>query len=110
MPASRVEGMIPLSGRPNNVAISKDGRRVYVAIISGPGAVDVIDTTSLEQAGRVLTRGGVHNTYVTPDGKHVVAGSISGRNFTESESLPMGRRYGSAARSTATCMAIPCPI
>src|SRR5947207_14540145 len=35
---------IALSGRPNNVAISRDGRRVYVAIVSGSGAVDVIDS------------------------------------------------------------------
>src|SRR5687767_6795374 len=35
-----VTAKIPLSGRPNNVAISRDGRRVYVAIVSPPGAVD----------------------------------------------------------------------
>src|SRR4249920_2111126 len=35
---------IPLSGRPNNISISPDGRRVYVGIVSSPGAVDVIDT------------------------------------------------------------------
>ena len=27
---------IALSGRPNNVAISRDGRHVYVAIVSAP--------------------------------------------------------------------------
>ena len=40
---------IPLTGRPNNISIGKDGRRVYVGIVSAPGAVDVIDTASLEQ-------------------------------------------------------------
>src|SRR5579863_6205484 len=40
---------IPLSGHPNNIAISKDGRRVYVSIAVAPGAVDVIDTASLER-------------------------------------------------------------
>lgn len=73
---------ISLSGRPNNVAISRDGRRVYVAIVSPPGAVDVIDTISLEKAKSISTRGGVHNTFVTPDGKFVIAGSIIGRNLT----------------------------
>src|SRR6195256_4624734 len=29
---------IKLSGRPNNICISKDGRKVYVAIVSEPGA------------------------------------------------------------------------
>ena len=37
---------VTLSGRPNNVAISKDGRHVYVAIVSGSGALDVIDAVS----------------------------------------------------------------
>jgi YVTN family beta-propeller protein len=73
---------IPLSGRPNNVAISRDGRRVYVAIVSAPGAVDVIDTSTLERAKSIATRGGVHNTFVTPDGRFVIAGSIAGKNLT----------------------------
>src|SRR5918911_2901978 len=38
---------IPLTNHPNNVAVSKNGARVYVAIVGGPGAVDVIDTASL---------------------------------------------------------------
>src|SRR5579864_1859015 len=45
----KVTRNIPLSGHPNNIAISKDGRRVYVSIIQAPGAVDVIDTTSMEK-------------------------------------------------------------
>ncbi|MCI0435157.1 MAG: hypothetical protein L0271_16185 [Gemmatimonadetes bacterium] len=73
---------IPLSGRPNNVAITPDGRKIYVAI-RDPGAfVDVIDL----QAGKVVksipTAGGVHNVYVTPDGAHVVAGMIAARTLT----------------------------
>ena len=40
---------IPLTGRPNNISISRDGRRVYVAIVSAPGAVDVIDTSTMEK-------------------------------------------------------------
>jgi YVTN family beta-propeller protein len=77
-----VTNSIPLSGRPNNLAVGHDGRRVYVAIVSAPGAVDVVDTTSMKHAKSIATRGGVHNTFVTPDGKHVVAGSIAGRNVT----------------------------
>src|SRR5581483_12513521 len=40
---------IALSGRPNNIAISRDGRHVYVSIVSGAGAVDVIDSSSLDR-------------------------------------------------------------
>ena len=73
---------VPLSGRPNNVAIRGDGRRVYVAIVSAPGAVDVIDTKSVERVKSITTADGVHNTFITPDSKHVIAGSIAGRNLT----------------------------
>src|SRR5438874_6587880 len=37
----KVTRKIPLSGHPNNISISKDGRRVYVSIAVAPGAVDV---------------------------------------------------------------------
>lgn len=73
---------VALSGRPNNIAIARDGRRVYVAISQAPGAVDVIDTQSLARSGSIPVNGAVHNTFVTPDGKYVVAGSIAGRNLT----------------------------
>ena len=73
---------IPLSGHPNNIAISKDGRRVYVSIAAAPGAVDVIDTQSQERVKSIPVKGAVHNTYVTPDGKSVIAGSIPGKVLT----------------------------
>src|SRR5436189_2914360 len=70
---------IKLSARPNNITIAKDGSRVYVGIISEPGAIDVIDTVSLERIKSIPTKGGIHNLYVTPDGKHVIAGSVAGK-------------------------------
>ncbi len=73
---------IELSGRPNNIFISRDGARVYVAIVSDPGAIDVIDTAALARVKSIPNRGGVHNVYLTPDGKYLVAGSIAGRNMT----------------------------
>jgi YVTN family beta-propeller protein len=78
----KVTKQVPLSGRPNNLSISRDGRRLYIAIRSLPGAVDVVDTATGTRAKSILTKGGVHNTFVTPDGRHVVAGSIDGMNYT----------------------------
>lgn len=75
-------GKAPLSGHPNNISISKDGRRVFVAIVQQPGAVDVIDTASMKNIKTIAVKGGVHNTYVTPDGKYVLAGSIVGKILT----------------------------
>ena len=78
----RVMNKIALSGHPNNIAAGIDGKRVYVSIAQAPGAVDVIDTVSLERVKSLPVKGAVHNTYVTPDGKYVVAGSIAGKNIT----------------------------
>jgi len=72
----RVKRRIGLSGRPNNVAVSPDGRKVYVAIMEMPGAVDVIDTESLTNIKTVPVDGAIHNVYVTPDGRFAVGGSI----------------------------------
>lgn len=74
----RIAKRIPLSDRPNNVAIRKDGRRVYVAITGAQGGVDVIDTAAQERTKTIRILGGVHNTFITPDSKYVVAGSTGG--------------------------------
>ena len=73
---------VPLSGHPNNMAVSKDGGRVYVGIAQAPGGVDVIDTASMQRVKTVPTEGTIHNAYVTPDGRFVVAGSIPAATIT----------------------------
>jgi YVTN family beta-propeller protein len=75
----KVTKHIPLTNHPNNIAVSKDGKRVYAAIVAGAGAVDVIDAATLTRVKSIRTEGGIHNVYVTPDGKWVVAGSIPGK-------------------------------
>ncbi len=69
---------IPLTGPPNNIAIRKDGLRVYAAITGAAGGVDIIDTVKLEKIKFVRVLGGVHNPIITPDSKFVVAGSTGG--------------------------------
>ena len=73
---------IPLSARPNNISIGKDGRFVYVGIMGGAevssGGIDVIDTQSLERVRTISTGARVHNIYVTPDGKYLVASMFEG--------------------------------
>jgi YVTN family beta-propeller protein len=73
----KVEKRIPLSGRPNNLMVSKDNRKVYVGIAQAPGAVDVIDAVALTNVKSVKVDGSVHNVYVTPDGKFAVSGSVA---------------------------------
>lgn len=72
----------PLSGHPNNISISSDGKHLFVAIVTSPGAVDVIDTSTMQRVKTIRAKGGVHNTYVTPDGRWVIAGSVVGKMLT----------------------------
>src|SRR5262249_5729326 len=58
------------------------GRKVYVSIRETQGAVDVIDAVSLRRLKSIPVKGATHNTYVTPDGRYVVSGSVVGKNLT----------------------------
>src|SRR6266567_5035915 len=88
----QVTKQIPLSGNPNLVDMTPDGRWVYVAIAqtwddlsefpqikaNASGGVDVIDTVSLTNVKTIAIRGGIHDLNVTPDGKYVIAGASRG--------------------------------
>ena len=77
----KVVSRVPLTAHPNNMAVSKDGKYVFVAILQEPGGVDVIETATQTKLKNVPTKGTIHNVYVTPDGKYAVAGSIGGRSI-----------------------------
>src|SRR6202140_190765 len=80
---------IPLSGSPNLVQLTPDGKRMYVSInlrwdvvsnfpqlqAEPSGGIDVVDTASLEKVKTIPIPGGIHDMYLTPDGKYVVAGA-----------------------------------
>ena len=68
---------VPLSGRPNNLAVTKDGKKVYVGIAQQPGAVDVIDTATLTRIKSIPVQGAIHNVFTTPDSKYAVSGSVA---------------------------------
>ena len=72
---------VALSGRPNNLAVAKDGR-IVVAIAQEPGALDIIDPVKLERKVSILTNGRLHNTYVTPDSRFAIMGSTRTDIFT----------------------------
>ena len=72
----RVKRRIHVSGRPNNVSVTSDGRKVYVAIMEMPGAIDVIDVEKMENVKTIATEGAIHNVYVTPDSRYAVGGSV----------------------------------
>lgn len=67
---------IPVTANPNNLAQTRDGKKLFVAINAAPGGVDVIDTATLSRTKHIpLDNVRMHNTFTTPDGKFVVAGS-----------------------------------
>lgn len=70
-------GSVKLSGHPNNLAVSKDGRHVFAGIAVAPGAVDVIDTQTWKNIKSIPVNGAVHNVYMTPDGKYAVSGALT---------------------------------
>jgi YVTN family beta-propeller protein len=78
----QVTKRIPLDGHPNNIAISPNGLRVYVALLGDTGGVDAIDTATEKVANHILTGNTVHNPYITPDGRFLLAGSQPGKNIT----------------------------
>ena len=75
-------GKVPLSGHPNNIAITSDGARVFVGIRQAPGSVDVIDAKAQKLIKTIAVKGAIHNVYLTPDSKYAVAGSIEGKLMT----------------------------
>jgi YVTN family beta-propeller protein len=96
---------ITLSGHPNMVSSSKDGRHLVVCIRSAPGAVDIIDPISLTLKKTIPVKGGLHDGYVTPDGKYAVVGSISGRIVTvidlQTEEIAWELKMGDGVRPMA---------
>jgi len=80
---------IPLSERPNKIALNKKHRKIYAAIVSrsskvlGPGfeatdkpaaIVDVIDIATHKVIKSVRVHNTVHNVFITPDDSQVIAG------------------------------------
>ena len=73
---------VPLSNHPNNIAVTKQGDRILVGIARGAGAVDIIDAVTLTRTKSIAVKGRLHNIYVTPDGKHLITGSIPAKLLT----------------------------
>lgn len=92
---------VPLSGMPNLPVITNDGKQVWIAIwaIGDPannknlepgadvrngapppvGAIDIVDTTTLEKVKTIPMKAAMHDMVLTSDGKYIVAGSPKGK-------------------------------
>src|ERR1700674_1292695 len=74
-----------ISGWANEAQKTKDGKLVLVCIrnigakAEDTGALDIIDTTTLEKVKSIPVRRGLHDIAVTADGKYAAAGAPGGR-------------------------------
>ncbi len=72
----------PLHGSPNHIAVSPDGKRVYITIVSGSWVV-IVDPAKRAVVDSVDVGTGPHDIEVSHDGKHVYVGLIRGTDVTE---------------------------
>ena len=68
-------------GVPNHLAVSPDGRRVYITVVSG-NYVDVFDTSTHALVDSVNVGTGPHDIDVSRDGKTIYVGLIRGTDVT----------------------------
>jgi YVTN family beta-propeller protein len=80
-----IETKIPLIARPNMSVISRDGKKVYAGIwpLDGQenrrGYFQEIDTAKLRIVRTIRVQGGIHDPWMSPDGKEVLMMSPEGR-------------------------------
>src|SRR5204863_8745238 len=83
--SEKIVKRVPLSGWANEAQTTKDGKLILVCIrntgtkAEDTGALDIIDTTTMEKVKSIPVRRGLHDLAVTADGKYVAAGAPGGR-------------------------------
>jgi YVTN family beta-propeller protein len=114
---------IKLSGNPNLIDLTPDGKTLYVAIAltyndlsdfpqikaNATGGVDVIDTTSLTNVKTIALKGGIHDLNVTPDGKFLIAGGSRGAKPPANAAFVIDTKSNELAR-TITMNPAPSPM
>jgi len=80
-----IRAKIPLIARPNTSVLSRDGKKLYSGIwpLDGEenrrGYVQVIDTVALKVVKTIEVQGGIHDPWMSPDGKELLVMSPEGR-------------------------------
>jgi YVTN family beta-propeller protein len=76
----KVTNKVPVTGRPSAVAVSHDGRRIYVGIQDhGGSGMDIVDARALKLVKNLPLEGErSHYIFVTPDGKYAPATANQG--------------------------------
>jgi len=80
-----IKAKIPLIDRPNTAVLSRDFKKLYAGIwpVRGDedkrGYVQVVDTATLKVVKTIETKGGIHDPWMSRDGKLLLAMSPEGR-------------------------------
>lgn len=80
-----IRAKIPLIARPNTSVLARDGSKLYSGIwpLSGQenrrGYVQIIETAKLQVVRTIPVQGGVHDPWMSPDGKELLLMSPEGR-------------------------------
>jgi YVTN family beta-propeller protein len=70
--AQKVIQSAAVGPKPGCVALSPDGRRVFVCL-EGQTGIDVVDTASMQKVRTILLTASVRNLYITPDSTRMIA-------------------------------------
>lgn len=80
-----IRAKVPLIDRPNVSVLTRDYKRLYIGIWpvrrneDKRGYIQVMDTKTLKIVKTIETRGGIHDLWMSPDGKLLLAMSPEGR-------------------------------
>lgn len=80
-----IEAKIPLINAPNTSVLARDGKKLYQGIWpldaqeGTRGYVQVIDTAELKVVKTIRVQGGIHDPWMSPDGKELLTMSPEGR-------------------------------
>ena len=86
----KLNKLVMTAGSANIPAITKDGKKLYVCVngvrdaqgnmLSDRGGyVDIVDVPTFTKIKSLHFNGGMHDCYVTPDGKYALGGSLGGK-------------------------------
>jgi YVTN family beta-propeller protein len=80
-----IKAKVPLIDRPNTAVLSRDYKKLYAGIwpLRGDenerGYVQVVDTATLKVVKTIVVNGGIHDPWMSPDGKLLLVMSPEGR-------------------------------
>jgi YVTN family beta-propeller protein len=80
-----IKAKVPLIDRPNTAVLTRDYKKLYAGIwpVAGDedkrGYIQVFDTEKLKITKTIEVKGGIHDTWMAPDGKLLLAMSPEGR-------------------------------